>query len=51
MEQYLTTKEACDILKISRQTLTKWKKKRKIKATKIGGIERYKVSENEKAMK
>lgn len=48
MEQFLTTKEAAAILKITRQTLQKWKKKRKIKAIKIGGIVRYKISDIEK---
>ncbi len=51
MEQFLTTNEAASLLKISRQTLTKWKKMRKIKAKKIGGIIRYKLSDIEKSMK
>jgi len=51
MEQYLTTKEASALLKISRQTLTKWKKRGKIKAKKIFGTVRYKLSDIEKTMK
>lgn len=51
MEQLLTTKEACEYLKVSRQTLAKWKKKRKIKAVKFGGNIRYKLSDIEKALK
>lgn len=47
MEQYLTTKEVCDILKVSRQTLQTWKKKRKIKSSKILGTVRYKLSDIE----
>jgi len=47
MEQYLTTKEACGILKVSRQTLNTWKKKRKIKSSKICGTIRYKLSDIE----
>lgn len=50
MEQYLTTKEAALLLKVSRGTLNNWRKQKKIKAKKIGGAVRYKLSDIEKAM-
>lgn len=48
MEQFLTTTETAKHLKITRQTLAKWVKQKKIKSIKIGGVVRFKVSEIEK---
>lgn len=50
-ETYLTTKEAMEILKVSRVTLHRWRKERKIKGAKIGSLVRYKLSEIEKLMR
>lgn len=50
-ETYLTTKEAGQILKVSRATLNRWRKEKKIKAKKIGSIVRYKLSDIENALK
>ena len=50
-ETYLTTKEVSTILKVSRATLNRWRKSKKIKAKKIHGTVRYKLSDIEKAMK
>ncbi len=42
----LTTKEACQYLRVSDVTLWKWRKKRLLKGTKLsGGVMRYKLSE------
>ncbi len=46
-----TTKEVQEILKVSRATLHRWRKDKKIKAKKIQGIVRYKLSDIEKIMK
>jgi len=51
MEQYLTIREVEKIMKVSRSTLHRWRKKRKLKAKKIGGSIRYKLSDIQKAMK
>lgn len=51
MEQYLTTKEVMDKLKVSRGTLNNWRKAKKIKAKKFQGVVRYKLSDIEKTMK
>lgn len=51
MEQYLTTKEAGLLLKVSRGTLNNWRRAKKIKAKKFQGVVRYKLSDIEKIMK
>lgn len=51
MIPYLTTKEAGQMLKVSRGTLNNWRKTKKIKAKKIGRVVRYKLSDIQKAMK
>jgi excisionase family DNA binding protein len=51
MEQYLTTKEVQVLLNVSRGTLNNWRKAKKIKAKKIHGTVRYKLSDIEKSMK
>lgn len=50
-ETYYTTKEVGEMLKVSRATLNRWRKARKIKAKKFQGVVRYKLSDIEKAMK
>lgn len=50
-ETYLTTKEAGALLKVSRATLNRWRKSKTIKAKKLNGVVRYKLSDIEKAMK
>lgn len=50
-ETYLTTKEAGALLKVSRATLNRWRKDKKIKAKKFCGVVRYKLSDIQKAMK
>lgn len=51
MVQYLTTKEAGLLLKVSRATLNRWRKTKKIKAKKIGGVVRYKLTDIQSALK
>lgn len=50
-ETYLTTKEVGLMLKVSRATLNRWRKAKKIKAKKFQGVVRYKLSDIEKSMK
>lgn len=47
-EQYLTTREVCDRLKISRPTLHRWREEGIIKAYKVGGIVRFSDKEIER---
>ena len=49
--QYYSTKEVSALLNVSRATLDRWRKDKKIKARKIGRTVRYKLSDIEKAMK
>lgn len=49
-ETYLTTKEVGELLKVSRATLNRWRKSRKIKAKKFQGVVRYKLSDVQKTM-
>lgn len=49
--QFYTTKEVQEMLKVSRATLHRWRKDKKIKAKKFCGVVRYKLSDIEKAMK
>lgn len=51
MEEYLTTKEVTDLLKVSRGTINNWRKRKKVKAKKFQGIVRYKLSDIQKIMK
>jgi len=51
IETYLTTKEVGDLLKVSRATLNRWRKAKKIKAKKFQGVVRYKLSDVENVMK
>lgn len=50
IETYLTIKEACEILKISRATFNRWMKESKIPFSKVGRIVRIKKSDIEKVM-
>lgn len=47
---FYTTKEVQEILKVSRATLHRWRKEKKIKAKKFQGIVRYKLSDIQKVM-
>ena len=49
-ETYLTTKEVGALLKVSRATLNRWRKTKKIKAKKFQGVVRYKLSDIQKTM-
>jgi len=49
--QYYSTKEVMLILGVSRATLDRWRKSKKIKAKKIGGTVRFTSIDIEKAMK
>lgn len=51
IETYLTTKEVGELLKVSRATLNRWRKAKKIKAKKFQGVVRYKLSDIENSMK
>jgi len=48
---FYTTKEVQALLKVSRATLHRWRKEKKIKAKKFCGVVRYRLSDIEKAMK
>lgn len=50
-ETYLTGKDVQELLRISRTTLYRLSKEKKIKKKKIGGANRYKQSDIEKMMK
>lgn len=50
-ERYLTTRETCNMLNISRVTLGAWVKQSKIKEYRINGKNLYKYSDLETAMK
>jgi excisionase family DNA binding protein len=50
-ETYLTTKEVGLMLKVSRATLNRWRKSRKIKAKKFQGVVRYRLSDINNMMK
>lgn len=49
--EYLTSKEACKILKITLPTLYEWRKKGIVKAYRIANKIRYKKSEIEDSLK
>jgi excisionase family DNA binding protein len=50
-ETLLTTEQVCAYFQISRATLHRWRKKRKVKAVKIDGTVRFKFSDIEKSIK
>ncbi|MDT0294187.1 helix-turn-helix domain-containing protein [Mesonia ostreae] len=49
-EEFLTRKEAAEMLKISLVTITDWNKKRILNPYRLGNLIRYKKSELEEAM-
>jgi len=49
--QYYSTKEVMAMLNVSRATLDRWRKSKKIKAKKIGGTVRYSQLDIQKALK
>ena len=48
--EYLTRQQACDILQVSKVTLSKWSKSGILKAYRISSRVRYKQSEIEEAL-
>ena len=50
IDTYLTTIEVGEMLQVSRSTLYRWRKEKKIKAKKFQGVVRYKLTDIQKAM-
>jgi helix-turn-helix protein len=48
--EFYTTKEVQKMLKVSRATLHRWRKAKKIKAKRFQGVVRYKLSDIKKVM-
>lgn len=46
-DELLTTAEVADLLRVTRQTLTRWRKDGKLPAVKIGRLVRFKRSDVE----
>ena len=49
-DPYLSSKEAKDYLKVSKSTISRWKKEGFLKSEKKGGILRYRKSECDKVL-
>ncbi len=49
-EKFLTTREVCELLSISRITLWQWDKKGITRPNRVGNLKRYRASDIEKMM-
>ena len=49
-ERYLKTREVTDLLGVTDRTLRRWRQKGVLRASKIGGVVRYGMTDLERAM-
>lgn len=50
VDKFLTTAEACALLRVSDRSLRRWRQAGLLQAIKIGGVVRYSLSNLERAM-